>query len=545
VLSARAVSLQRGGRTVLSEVSVSVGPGARLGVVGPNGIGKSSLLSVLAGLTAPDSGAVERSPASLTVGLLHQEPDGIAGEDLLAYLARRTGVANASAELDRLTAALADDPGALESYTEALERFVALGGADFDARAEVVCREVGLPPERLGTELRSLSGGQAARARLAAVLLARFDVWLLDEPTNDLDFEGIDRLERFLAGVPGAVVTVSHDRAFLDRCVTRILEIEEHTHRGVEYAGAWSEYVQRRTLSRSQAGEAYDAWRRERERLRDRIRAQRAWSEHGVRKAARRPRDADKAQRDFRINRTEKQAAKVRTSERALARLGTLDKPWEGWELRLDLAPADRAGSVVARLDAATLRRGGFTLGPFSLQVDWADRIVVSGPNGAGKSTLLAALFGTLPLDGGSRWVGPSVRFGVLDQRRSSLDPQASVLDGFVAATGATVEEARSTLAKFGLTSEHVRRPQGGLSPGERTRAQLAVLTWRGANTLVLDEPTNHLDLPAIEQLEAALDAFSGTLIVVTHDRWLLETVSFTRAVEVGNGQVAVGSAAP
>ncbi len=538
MLSAKGVALSRGGEVVLDDVSLSVGAGSRLGVVGPNGIGKSTLLHVLAGELEPERGIVQRAPASLTVGLLTQEPDARPGETLLDYLARRTGVAAAGDNLDRLTETLAADPDVVESYSHALEHFLALGGDDFRARAQATCAEVGLDAGRLDVALTDLSGGQSARARLAAVLLARFEVLLLDEPTNDLDFEGLDLLERFLASVPGAVVTVSHDRAFLDRSVSRILELEEHTHSAVEYAGAWSEYVERRALARNQAGAAYEEWRSERQRLATRVRSQRAWSEQGVRRAVNKPRDNDKAQRGFRINRTEKQASKVRISERALERLGTMDKPWEGWQLHLDLSPAGRSGDLVVRLDGAVARRGAWTLGPVDLEVRWADRIAITGPNGGGKSTLLGVILGRVPFDEGRVTVGPSVRLGELDQRRARLGASTSLLDAFVADAGVLPEEARSTLAKFGLTSLHVSRPVGGLSPGERTRAQLAALASAGTNCLVLDEPTNHLDLPAIEQLEAALDDFTGTLLVVTHDRWLLESLRFDRALEVADGRV-------
>ncbi|MDA8063496.1 MAG: ABC-F family ATP-binding cassette domain-containing protein [Actinomycetota bacterium] len=538
MLSARGIGFSRDGEVVLDGVSLSVGPGSRLGVVGPNGIGKTTLLRILAGELEAERGSVERAPASLAVGLFTQEPDTRPGETLAGYLARRTGVEAAGSELDRLTARLAEDPEALDAYSEALERFIALGGGDFEARAAAACAEVGLPPERMGAAVAELSGGQGARARLAAVLLARFDVLLLDEPTNDLDFEGLELLEGFLGSLPGAVVTVSHDRAFLDRAVTRVLEIEEHTHRGVEYAGAWSEYVERRALARSQAGAAHEAWLAERRRLQERIRTQRAWSEEGARKAARKPKDKDRAQQGWRVNRTEKQASKVRRSEKALSRLGTLEKPWEGWDLRLELSPAARSGELVSALDAAVLRRGDWSLGPVDLELHWADRMAITGPNGGGKSTLMALLTGRLAPDEGRARVGPSVIFGELDQRRAQPAPGASLLEAFVALTGAGVEESRSTLAKFGLTARELRRAWGGLSPGERTRARLAALVLAGTNCLVLDEPTNHLDLPAIEQLEAALGEYPGTLLVVTHDRWLLEVVSFGRAVRVADGKV-------
>jgi ATPase subunit of ABC transporter with duplicated ATPase domains len=549
MLSAKAVSLSRGGQVILDSVSVAVGPRSRLGIVGPNGIGKSTLLRVLAGLEVPDSGVVERNPPTLSVGYLSQEPDAKVDETLRSYLARRTGVAAAEADLDRWTAALADDSGAvdassvLDSYSEALERYLALGGDDFEARAASVCADVGLVTgsggaDRMDVAVSELSGGQAARARLAAILLSRFDVFGLDEPTNDLDFEGLERLEGFLRSLPGGVVVVSHDRAFLDRVVDRILEIEEHHHRATEFAGGWSEYVERRALARSQAGAAYDEWQRERRRLSERIRNQRSWSEEGVRKARRSPKDNDRAQRGFKVNRTEKQASKVRTSERALARLGQRDKPWEGWRLQLDLGTASRSGDVVARLEGAVVRRGDFTLGPVDLEIGWAERVAVVGANGGGKSTLLRVLLGQLPLDEGRRWVGPGVVVGELDQARRRLPPEVNLVDGFVAQTGVLPEEARSVLAKFGLGMDHAVRDVGALSPGERTRAQLAALMVSGTNCLVLDEPTNHLDLPAIEQLESALEDFEGTVLLVSHDRWLLETMSFDRYLDVVDGQV-------
>jgi ATPase subunit of ABC transporter with duplicated ATPase domains len=538
VLSAKAVSVYRGAQVILDGVTLSVGPRTRLGVVGANGVGKSTLLRVLAGLQQPDAGRVERAPAALQVGYLSQEPDAAPGETVRAYLARRTGVAGAAAQLDRLTAALAEDPTVVDAYSDALERFVALGGADFDARIGTVSTDVGLPEDRLDVPVGNLSGGQAARAGLAAVLLARFDVFLLDEPTNDLDFAGLDRLEGFLRSLPGAAVVVSHDRAFLDRVVTRTLEIDEHHHTGAEYAGGWSEYVERRALARSQQTEAYQAWAGERARLRERIRTQRAWSESGIKKAARKPRDHDKAQQGFFANRTEKQAAKVRQSERALDRLGTLEKPWEGWDLHLELVPGGRSGDVVARLEGAVIRRGSFELGPVELEVAWADRLAITGPNGGGKSTLLAALLGRLPLDAGRQWLGPGVVVGELDQRRSRLEAHTDLLHGFGAATGLLPEAARSLLAKFGLGADHVTRPTGGLSPGERTRALLAALVATGTNCLVLDEPTNHLDLPAIEQLEEALARFEGTLLLVSHDRWLLESVAVNRTLTVDGGRV-------
>ena len=540
MLTARRVSKSFGTAVVLTEVDLSVGPRSRIGLVGPNGIGKSTLLRILAGKEHPDEGAVERSPHNLQVGWLPQEVDTVPGETLQGYLARRTGVAEAEAELEHWTSVLGDDPDdAIGPYTEAMERFLALGGDDLAARAGAVCADVGLAGDRLDVPLADLSGGQQARAALAAILLSRFDVFLLDEPTNNLDFAGLDRLERFLDGLPGGVVVVSHDRAFLDRGVTRIVELQEESHRAVEYAGGWSDYVAQRELARSQQYEAFDRYQSEKGRLTDRLREQRQWAVSGVSKEKKNPKDNDKAQRDFRINRTEKQASKVRITEKALANLEAVDKPWEGWRLQLQFAPEARSGDVVARLDGAVVQRGTFTLGPVDLEVAWQERLAIVGPNGGGKTTLLKTLLGELPLSSGNRFLGPGVKVGTMDQARDLFAGDEPVLQTFMReAAMPELAPARSLLAKFGLGSSHVGRAGGRLSPGERSRATLATLMATGVNCLVLDEPTNHLDLAAIEELERALDGYEGTLLLVTHDRRLLDAVHVTRSVRVEEGRV-------
>ncbi len=533
MLVARDLTRHHGAQTVLQDVSVSITAGTRLGVVGPNGIGKSTLLRILAGAEAADGGVVERTPATTTVGWLPQEPDAQPGETLRAYLARRTGVAEASAQLDATQAAMGD-AASIVAYTEALERFLALGGDDLDARSGAVLAQVGLPADRLDVEVGHLSGGQASRAALAAILLSRHDVLLLDEPTNDLDFAGLDLLEGFVAGTGSAIVAVSHDRAFLDRAVTRILEIRMPHHDAVEHAGGWSDFVAARELARRQQEEGYEKFTAERDRLQQRQQTQREWAVTGVKNAKAKKTDNDKFIPHLKSQRSEKMASKVKATEKAIERLEVVEKPWEPWQLQLDLRVASRAGDVVARLQRAEVELGSFRLGPVDLEVAWAERLAILGPNGSGKTTLLRALLGEVPLAAGERWLGPGVTVGLLDQTRSRYGGDEGLLTGYLAATGLDRPEARSLLAKFGLGADHVDRPGSALSPGERTRALLAELMATGVNCLVLDEPTNHLDLEAIEQLEAALEAFDGTLLLVTHDRAFLEAVQVTRTIDVG-----------
>ena len=512
-LAARDISKSYAAAQVLDRVSLVIAPGDRVGIVGPNGIGKSTLLRVLAGVEAPDRGGLVTNG---TVGYLPQEPEPRAGETVLEYLARRTGVGAAEAEMDRLAARLGGEPELAAAYSDALDRFLLLGGEDFEARARGVLSDVGLGP-RTERELSTLSGGESARASLAAILLARFDVFLLDEPTNNLDFDGLARLERFLDGLDAGVVLVSHDRAFLDRTVTRVVELEAETRKAHEYTGGWSEYAAARRRARAQHERAYAEYVGERERYSALLTGRRGQATSlGTTQKGRRATNALRS--------------KVQQAKNLLEALDEVEKPWSPWQLQLELPPAPKAG-LVAALDSVVVERGSFRLGPVSLELHWGDRVAIVGANGSGKTTLLQVLLGEVVPAAGSRRVGGSTVFGELDQARDQF--AGVLLTDVVAASGLEQTEARTLLAKFALGADDVDREAERLSPGERTRAGLALLAAKGVNCLVLDEPTNHLDLEAIEELERALDAYEGCLLVVTHDRRFLEQLSVTRTISL------------
>jgi ATPase subunit of ABC transporter with duplicated ATPase domains len=541
-LVAKGLTFSRGGQLVLDGVDLTVAPRMRLGVVGPNGAGKTTLLRLLAGLEAPDSGSVVRAPVTASVGYLPQETDRRPGETLTGFLGRRTGVDAASARLDAAAHALADAAaGADDEYAVALDSWLALGGDDLAERTQEVCADLGLRPSLLDQETSVLSGGEAARAALAAILLSRFDVFLLDEPTNDLDFAGLERLERFVLGVDAGLVVVSHDREFLERTISSVLDIDGPTHRATLFNGGWTAYQQLRAVARQHAREAYEDYEDKRGSLVDMAQRQREMSVRGAVRAKRKSPDNDKAAKGARIEAATSAAGKVKITEKRLERLDAegIEEPRKEWQLQLMIAAAPRAGDVVATLRGAVVRRPRFTLGPVDLTVGWADRVVITGANGSGKSTLLAALLGRVPLDEGEASLGPGVKVGEVDQARARFRGERPVLQVVEEITGWVPAECRTLLAKFGLKADHVLRAAGSLSPGERTRAGLALLQAVGVNCLVLDEPTNHLDMPAIEQLEDALADYPGTLLLVTHDRRMLDAVATTRRLVVDAGKVS------
>ncbi|MFW5741445.1 MAG: ABC-F family ATP-binding cassette domain-containing protein [Myxococcota bacterium] len=539
-LHARDITLSLGGTEVLCGVSLSLFPGKRVGVIGPNGVGKSTLLRVLAGEIPPDGGSLTLAPPQATIGYLPQEPDRRPGETVLEFLARRTGVAEATARLEATTQALAEqEPGSDDAYAEALERWMDLGGGDLEVRAEAMLEELGIGAGLVDRPTSALSGGQAARVSLAAVLLSRFDILLLDEPTNDLDFDGLERLEAFATSTDAALAIVSHDRAFLERVITDVVELDEHSRTATSFGGGWGAFLETRAVARRHAEDDYATYSEKRDALQARAQKQRLWSMQGVRKAKRDPNEKDKHIKNFRVATSEKVASKAKATERAMERLEKVDKPWQSWELRLEIAETSRSGDVVSRLTGAVARRGSFVLGPVDLQVRFAERIAIVGANGSGKSTLIEMLLGRLEPWEGTHWMGPGVVVGELEQRRSRFFGEEPLLDVFVDESGLLPVDARTLLAKFGLMAEHVARTASSLSPGERTRASLALFQARGVNCLVLDEPTNHLDMPAIEQLESALESFAGTVLLVTHDRVLLERFGADRVLELGSGRVA------
>ena len=523
-----------GARTLVSGLQLILGPGDVTALVGPNGSGKTSLMRTVVGELPIESGSIRLAPSEATIGWLPQttpDPD----ESLLAYARRRTGVDAADRMLHDASEELAAErPGDAELYAAALERWLALGAADLEDRLPQAASQVGLdvaPDRPLGT----LSGGQAARAALVSILLSRYDVLLLDEPTNNLDARGLELVAEFVTAHDGPVLVASHDRAFLDQVVTNVVELDLPQQRIGHYKGHYSDFVASRDLARRQARQAFEEYAGSRDQLLAQSRQRADWADKGLRNIARSG-ETDKHVREKHKARADRQAWKAARLRRPVDRLDVVAQPRKEWELHYSIDSGSESADVVWMLQGVEVTRGDFHLGPIDLTVARGDRLAVAGDNGTGKSTLLAAMLGEVPLASGQVTLGTRVRIGLIDQQRSLFESEAAVVDLVRAELGdPDPGEVRTLLAKFGLGADHVDRPTRSLSMGERTRALMAVCQARQVNVLVLDEPTNHLDVAAIEQLESALADYTGTLVVVSHDRTFLDRIGVTRVLDLGS----------
>lgn len=522
-----------GERTLFAGLNLVVSGNQKVGLSGPNGAGKSTLLAILAGAADPAvvvDGSFELSPADAGIGYLTQEVER--GEESAAeFIERRTGVRDATASMDELAEALGSaDVG--DKYSDALEAWLALGGADYEQRLAEVTETLGLQ-DFLNVPMSGLSGGQAARVNLAVILLSQHDLLLLDEPTNDLDAQGLALLEEYVSTDPRPMMVVSHDREFLARTITDMVELDSAQESITVFHGGYDAYVLERARARQRAREAYEEYAAKREKLGERIQTQKTWLDKGVKNALKKAPDNDKILRNRSAARSEKQAGKIAQSERAIERLTEVPEPRKEWVLHLELPDAPRSGQVVSVLHDQVVQLGEKNFGPWTVQLNYGDRVLIRGANGAGKTTLVRALCREENL-------GSAVALGSIDQLRGLLDQDVDLMMVFSTYLPAFQDaELRTLLAKFGLVkSQVIGRAARSLSPGERTRALMALLQATPTNFLVLDEPTNHLDVAAIEELERALQDYRGTVLLVSHDRRMVDSFRATRVLDLVDGRV-------
>jgi ATP-binding cassette subfamily F protein 3 len=534
MLTVNNVSVRLGDNLVLDRVSFVVNHHDRIGLVGPNGAGKSTLLNVMVGARQPNEGSVGRAH-DVRIGYLRQGFADLDGGTLGTLLdAQVDGLLAAHERLDEAAASLGvpetDQDAAIEAYAAASENFELSGGYERLNELSALLARFRLDGLSPVTPLAQLSGGEKTRAGLAALLAARPDLLLLDEPTNHLDLDALGWLEQFVTSYRGAVVIVSHDRAFIDATANRILELSDVTRSLTAYTGNYSDYIAAKRRADEAHAEAYERQQNEIARIERDVRAV----------ASHAAKTENETTNDYLRGRSKKVARTAKVRERKLERLlkstERINKPVRRWGLALELDASGETGRDVIVAEDLSLSFGDRVLfQDLSLHVRARERVALTGPNGAGKSSLLRVITGQLAPTHGSIRLGAAVRPGVYSQEQENVALHLSAFEQVRDSAPGEESEARAFLHKFLFTGENVLRPAGELSYGERARLSLALLVRRGANLLLLDEPLNHLDLPSRERFEEALLGFQGTVLTVLHDRYAIERLA-TRVLELRDG---------
>jgi ATP-binding cassette subfamily F protein 3 len=513
--------------TLFEKVTFTLNAGERLGLVGPNGCGKTTLLRILTSEEKADSGTTSLTPSNLRLGYLPQGYHFVEGDSIGSYLDARAGnPLKMTALVEQLAAEMgAGDlrPGLQEEYDRAL---TGLQLADENAgRIPAVLAGLGLANFAAETPAATLSGGQKTRLALAGVLLSAPQLLLLDEPTNHLDLQMLEWLEEWLNAFRGAALVVSHDRAFLDNTVTGILELDPVLHTLRAYAGNYSAYLAQKAGERARQEHAYTDQQAEIARLRGAVRHLRDIAR--FRKGGKAD-TGDKFAKGFFAKRGKATMGRAIHVEERIEKLLSeerIDRPGRSWQMRMEFGKPIESGRSVVTLEQLSIGYGEHVLlRDLDMCLRYGQRLALIGPNGSGKTTLLRTIAGSLPPLRGSVRLGSKVCLGYMAQEQEDQHREWDALTTIQNLTTQSQTEVRSFLSKYLFTGDDVFTPVGRLSYGERARLSLACLVARGCNLLLLDEPINHLDIPSRARFEEALSAFEGTILAVVHDRYFIES---------------------
>jgi len=509
--------------TVLDDISFSLERGQKAGLIGYNGTGKTTLLKILAGLIEPDSGEVTTKKGTV-VGYMPQDTSLVSDEIIRDYVRRISG--------------MADLEGQMEKSEEAMDEYERRDGYTFYHRLDVMLAGFGLADVSSDRPINSLSSGQKSKVFMAGVLLSDPDVLLLDEPTNNLDLPALIWLEDFLQRADAACIIVSHDRLFLDRIVRKIFEIDWHTRTLNITSGRYSDYLVRKEKEMARQWREHEAQQEKIKQLEEQAREKKQKALSGSRYMGT---DSDKFLRGFKRDRASKSGKQAKAIEKRIEQMEVVEKPVERDVFRIHLRPTKPEGTRdIALTDVVAGYEGdGFKIGPMSLSVPYGSRVVILGLNGTGKTTLLRTLSGELPALEGKVSRGNALVIGNLTQEHDNLPREESIKDFLTRRAGIQVQEAYALSVKFGFKAAEIDKPISALSPGGRARLLFALFSALSANVLILDEPTNHLDLEALEALEEAVAHYTGTIVLVSHDRRFLEKFRPTDTYVLSEGKLS------
>lgn len=534
MIAVKNITKQYGPITVLNDVDFTLGKGEKGVLVGPNGIGKSTLLRIIAGEEIPDSGVVQL-PEKACLGYLPQELLIEGDETVDNYLRKRTGIQALEKQMDALVDDLSD-PQKAEQYGELQSLFIRLDGYTFDHRMETILRGFGLGGNILQRSLATLSGGEKSKVGLAAILLKGVDVLILDEPTNNLDLPSLIWLESFLKDSSATCLLVSHDRHFVDKVVTYTFEIDWKTRSATTFRGNYTSYLEFKRGEFNRQMEQYLQQQEEIQEIEAVARENKGWAARGARQLTT---DNDKYARGAKRDRAAKSAQRAKAMEKKIEQMDKVEKPVARTPLSMSLSAVDSpAGHHITLENVIVSYDSSFTLGPITLDIPFGKRIGILGSNGSGKSTLLKVITGEIKPTIGSVRVGSSLIIGNFMQSHENMKRDMPVAKALKTALDIDDQKMFQLLKQFQFDTSESEKLVGRLSPGGRARLMLAMFSHLGVNVLVLDEPTNHMDLEAIQALQDILTTYSGSVVLVSHDRFLLENVRLDETYLLSEGKL-------
>ncbi len=511
IVELKSIEKSFGIEEVIADFDLSLQKGERIGLIGRNGTGKTTIFKILSGLEEPDSGEIIINN-DIEIGLLSQQPDlnqkNTIFEECLEVFAEEIRLQQKLSDLEKKIASSGskeETDSLLKEYSKIQEKFEQSAGYSYESKIKQVAIGLGFEHEDLNKTIKMLSGGEKTRVGLVKLLLEEPDLLLLDEPTNHLDIESVEWLEEYLNNYPGSVIIISHDRYFLDRTISRIVEIEFGENE--DYPGNYTFYLEEKERRYEIRLKKYQEQQKKIKKIKEQIEQYRVFGNAGA-------------------GDNEKFHRQAKSLEKKLEKMERIPKPRKKENISLNLQPSTRSGDEVLKVSNLEFSfPGEKLLDGVDLELFRGEKTALIGPNGSGKTTLLKMILSNLEPDFGEIKIGHGVEVGYYAQQKPVFNPEDTMLHALQMKTGLKTSEARDLLAKFLFKGEDVYKKVGALSGGEISRLRLLQLMHGKANFLILDEPTNHLDLDSREILEASLNDYQGTVLVVSHDRYFLNRV--------------------
>lgn len=539
MLELKEVSKSFGGKVILSNISFTVDYGEKAGIIGSNGVGKSTLLKIIARQLHQDSGEINTNTLE-SIGYLKQEFE-IPEESLsvTSFIKWYIGIDKLEKRLNELQEELEKNESNIEEFCAVQEKYIRLDGYNFDYKLDNILNGLGILPVVRNKKIKDLSGGQKSKIILAAVLLKGADLLLLDEPTNNLDIKSIEWLEGYLKSVNMPCLIVSHDRRFLNAVTTKTLEINFFDRTLSSYPGNYAQYREFKEAKEKRQLELYEAQQEKKKELQDSIRQKKDWASKGRKQGVK---DNDKYTRGYERDRSSGLASKARKIEKQIEKLDKIERPRVKKKLKININFSKIKGSTM--IYAKELICGypnGFKTSPITFEVKFGEKVIIVGKNGSGKSTFIKTLFSNLEKISGTMDIGTGLNIGYISQD-TKIDTDQDLEQFIIGSIDEEKLEDKSkvytTLAQFNFTYEERQKKYAMLSPGERTRARLVIFSLLDINVLVFDEPTNHLDIEALEALEEVISSFDGTVIAISHDREFIGRVHPDKIYKMDNGNL-------